>query len=148
MSDPTVGSHHARIAEADAYWRQFVVPFYFNDPGDEVTGAVLHLGEDRTAADLIPRLRIQQKDGRVYVVTAHQARLRSELVKAAPAVGDRVRITYNGEADKAAPGMNKAKEFTVEVRRQNPPPSERPDGRTSGEVNPSENAKEAGIKTS
>jgi hypothetical protein len=137
------GPRHARLMEADGYWRQFVVPFYFNDPGDWVQGAVTHLAEDRTQGDLVPRVHLQAKSGRQYTVTAHQARLRAELVKLAPAVGDTIKITYNGEADKAAPGMNKAKEFTVE-KVQGSQPEMRTDVGTSGEVDTSENANRAG----
>ena len=57
-------------------------------------------------------------------------------MKAAPVKGDALRITYTGEAERAAPGMSKAKLFTVEVRR---PGSQSPGGtgsEASGDVEP------------
>lgn len=111
-------SDHARLMDADGYWRQFEAPFYFNSPGDRVEGHVIQLVTVRRGDP--PAIKVQTQTGRVYIVTARQARLLAELVKAAPAVQDWIVITYNGEADKAAPGMNKAKEFSVDVRRAKP----------------------------
>lgn len=121
MNDPAVNSRHARLMDADAYWRQFVTNFYFENPKDEITGHVLELVNVRK--DEPPAIKVQTKEGRVYIVTGHQARLRWELVRQAPAVGDVVTITYHGEAKKAAPGMNKAKEFTVTVKRPGQQPA-------------------------
>lgn len=122
-------TRHADAMDAAAYWRGFTVNFYFDAKGDQVEGRVLELMNVKR--DDPPAIKLQTRDGRVYIVTGRQARLRSELVKAAPAVGDIVTIVYEGEADKAAPGMNKAKEFTVRVKRQGSQPSGRPVG-TSG----------------
>jgi hypothetical protein len=109
--------------DAVAYWRQFVVPFYFDKPQDKLVARVVHLGEEKGRdGDWIPKLRMATEDGRTYIVTAHQARLKAELVREAPAVGDIVTIVYEGEAERAAPGMNKAKEFAVTVRRSKPDP--------------------------
>lgn len=142
-------SRHADLADATAFWRQFVVPFYFNEPGDSVTGFLLDYStEGRHKDELKPVVKLQTKDGRVYTVTAHQARLRAELVREAPARGDTVRITYHGEAEKAAPGMNKAKDFTVEVKRQGSQSGPGTDGspavRGSAAGEPSENEARTG----
>lgn len=102
--------------DAAGYWKQFVVNFYFDQAGDTFQGTILELLYAKK--DEPPRFKAQTPEGLVFVVVAQQARLKFELVKASPAVGDKVRITYNGEAEKAAPGMNKAKDFTVEVWRQ------------------------------
>lgn len=110
-------TRHAALMDADGFWRQFVVAFYFETPGDELAGALVKYRADGPRDDAVPCIRIQRKDGRVFEVTAHQERLKALLVEAAPAVGDRIKIVYTGEAAKAAPGMNKAKLFTVEVRR-------------------------------
>lgn len=115
-------SRHAELMDAIAFWRQFVVAFYFETPGDELAGALIKYRADGNRDDAVPCLRIQRKDGRVFEVTAHQERLKALLAEAAPAVGDRIKIVYTGEAAKAAPGMNKAKLFTVEVRRPGSPP--------------------------
>lgn len=137
-------SRHAQAMDAVAYWRQFVTAFYFDKPGDEVAGVVLDLVEpDRK--DPTPALKIQTRDGRVYVVTGYQARLRAELVKQAPAVGDAIKITYHGEAKSSAPGMNRAKEFTVVVRRQGSQSGAGAEA-VSGEVAGSENEPRAGSK--
>ena len=108
-------TRHADAMDAVNYWRQFVTAFYFDRPGDTVEGTVVELVNARR--DEPPAIKIQTRDGRLYVVTARQARLAFELVKAAPAIGDGVTIRYDGDATKAAPGMTKAKEFTVTVRR-------------------------------
>lgn len=127
----TVTSRHAALMDADGFWRQFVVAFYFDTPGDMLVGTLQKHWADGPRDDMVPHIRVQTDDGRSFEVTVSQERLKAELVKAAPAVGDRLRITYTGEAEKAAPGMNKAKLFTVEVRRTR-------SGSTSGsETNPS-----------
>lgn len=113
-------TRHVDAMDAVAYWRQFVTNFYFDKPGDEITGRVLELINVRK--DDPPAIKLQTREGRLFIVTGRQARLCSELVKAAPAVGDVVTVRYDGEAAKAAPGMNKAKEFTVTVRRQGSQP--------------------------
>lgn len=132
---------------ADGFWRQFVVAFYFDQPGDVLVGTLVKHWADGPRDDLVPHIQVQTQEGRRFEVTVSQERLKAELVKAAPAVGDRLRITYTGEAEKAAPGMNKAKLFTVEVRRpgegSQSPARSGPD--TSGEVDP-DNGSETGNK--
>lgn len=110
-------SRHADLMDAAAFWRQFPVMFYFENEGDEIAGALISYAEEGSPKDPVPRIRIQTKDGRLFDVVAHQERLKAALVKAAPARGDRIRIVYTGEADRAAPGMSKAKLFTVDVIR-------------------------------
>lgn len=113
----------ARAAqEAKGYWRQFRTGFYFDNPKDQIAGVVLGLEEEGPAKDPLPRLIIQTKDGYLRVVVASQERLKSLLVDACPAVGDRIQITYTGDQPKSAPGMTPAKLFTVEVRRQGTDP--------------------------
>lgn len=108
---------HQDVMDAVAYWRQFVVTFYFENPGDTLVGFLVDYWSEGPLKDAVPRIRVQTKDGRQFDVIAHQERLKAELVKAAPVKGDALRITYTGEAEKAAPGMSKAKLFTVEVKR-------------------------------
>lgn len=131
-------TRHAALMDADGFWRQFVVAFYFDKPGDTLVGVMQKHWADGPRDDLIPHIRVQTDDGRRFEVTVSQERLKAELVKASPAVGDRIRITYTGEAERAAPGMSKAKLFTVEVRRQGSQSQVRPDG-TSGKKETSEN---------
>jgi hypothetical protein len=111
--------------DAVGYWRQFPVTAHFLEPM-EINGTLIELAEHRTRDEIIPKLRIQQSDGTVVIVIAGQTRLQAELVKHGPAVGDRITITYTGEAARAAPGMNRTKEFTVAVQRPgngNKPPA-------------------------
>lgn len=137
-------SRHAELMDADGFWRQFVVAFYFDSPGDMLVGTLLKHWADGPRDDMVPHIRVQTEEGRRYDVTVSQERLKAELVKASPAVGDRLRITYTGEAERAAPGMNKAKLFTVEVRRAGSQSQGRAEG-TSGE-SASENAPGTGEK--
>ena len=125
-------SRHAALTDATGFWRQFVTTFYFDTAGAEVAGTLLWYGPANAKADDAPQIRIQTREGRVHEITATQERLKAELVRLEPAQGDRLRIVYTGEAEKAAPGMSKAKLFTVEIRRQGPQSQERPN-RTSGE---------------
>lgn len=98
-------------------WNRFPVTAHFAEP-TVITGQVVGLGEQKTSVGPVPRLWIKQADGKTVVVTAAQARLLAELVDKAPCVGDMIKITYTGEAAKAAPGMSPAKEFVVAVRRK------------------------------
>lgn len=115
-------SRHAALMDATGFWRQFVTTFYFDRPGDELAGALLWYGPATAKPDDPPQIRVQTKEGRVHEVTASQERLKAELCRLEPAVGDRIRIRYDGEAERAAPGMSKAKLFTVEVRRKGSQP--------------------------
>lgn len=126
-------TRHVDAMDAVGYWREVVTTFYFDKPGDSVAGTILELVSTRGKPDP-PTLKIQTADGDVWVIPAHQARLRFELKRARPAKGDRIRITFNGEADRAAPGMSKAKDFTVEVKR----PSQSPAGTGPGQSGDSE----------
>lgn len=130
--------------DAAAFWRQYPVPISFDEVGTEVAGALIEYQDYKNpAGEHYPKLRIQRKDGSVAVVIASQARLLAALCdEHKPAVGDRIRIVYTGESDRAAFGLNKTKEFTVEVIRKG---SQSP-GRTGvdrGEVAP-ENVPGAG----
>lgn len=140
-------SRHAELMEASGYWREARAVFYFEEPDDCVAGAILELVPMARKGDP-PGLVIQSREGDVWIVPARQARLVFELKKAEPAVGDRIRITYTGLAANAAPGMRKAKEFTVEVIRKGSQSQQRPDVETSGEVTASENVVETGDKSS
>lgn len=136
---------HAEQMDAKAYHRQFIVPWYPKSPGDELVGAVIEYVEprERDRKDWVPGWLIQTKGGDLRKVVGYQTRLAAEMVEASPVIGEVVKITYHGEAKKAAPGMNKAKEFTVAVRRRGAQPQERPSGEALGEVT-GENAPGAG----
>jgi hypothetical protein len=113
------------------YWKRWPVPLTFANPGDEATGEIIATGDLR---DKCPELHIRQADGIVRIVRITHARLHELLGELTPGVGDRVRIRYTGDAEKALPGMNPAKEFTVEIKRQGSQPLGGTDNATSGEV--------------
>lgn len=104
---------HADAMDAVAFWRGVDTTFYFDQPGATVAGVLV----DYTDRPILC-LTIQTKEGDRYTVPATQERLKAALKAQRPAKGDRIKITFDGLAEKAAPGMNKAKLFTVEVRRQ------------------------------
>lgn len=110
----------AHEMDAAHYWRQFRVNAYFDKPG-EIIGTVRRLTEEGTGENRAPKLVLELDDGVIVNVVARQARLVAELVDKKPVVGDRIRIRYHGEASRAAPGMSKVKEFTVQVRRAEAP---------------------------
>lgn len=125
--------------DAVAYWRQFRTVYNFDKPGDAIAGVLVEHGVDGPPKDPIPKLLIQTKDGYLRTVLATQERLKTALQDACPAIGDGLRITYLGEADKAAPGMSKAKLFNVEIRRAGSQPAVGTDN-----VHTSENGPQAG----
>lgn len=96
------------------YWNRWPIPLTFTEPGDKVEGVIVAFGDMR---DKYPQIHVRTADGKVRVVNITQARLHEQLGELAPGEGDRIRITYAGEAPKAAPGMNPTKEFTVELKR-------------------------------
>lgn len=103
--------------DAYHYWRNYPVTVYWDKPMT-VSGVLVELIDHKTGPnEFTPKLKLRGKDGQVFVVLAAQPRLVNELVRTAPAVGDMVKITYVGEAPRAAPGLSPAKEFTVAVRR-------------------------------
>lgn len=120
---------HADQMDAYQYWRQFPVRVYWDTP-KQVEGTVVRLGEEKTRDGILPLLVVRLADGTVAEILVSQARLTAELVAQKPAVGDRIRITYTGEASKAAPGMNPTKEFAVAVRRHGTPSQDRPAAKT------------------
>ena len=110
-------SRHADLMDATGYWRQFPVTVSWDEP-KEVVGDIQTLDEFRRAGgEYVPKIHILQKDGSVAIIVGPPARLLEALKEACPAVGDRVRIRYTGESERAAFGLNKTKLFTVEVRR-------------------------------
>ena len=125
--------------QAGEYWSRFVATAYFIEPMT-ITGTVETLGEQMVRPGAhVPELLIRLDDGTLVKVTAHQVRLVNELLRTRPVVGDRIRIRYLGEAAKAPPGLHPAKEFSVQVRRPDPPPSPNRPDKSNGEV--SENDK-------
>lgn len=117
---------HAAKMDAHHYWRQFPVTAHFLEP-TEIIGVLIEHGELRTKEGPIPRLKLQTDDGTIVIVNVSQTRLLAELHRLSPAVGDRIKITYTGEAGRAAPGMSKTKEFTVAVRPRGSRGPDRPD---------------------
>lgn len=101
------------------YWRRFAATASFLEPC-EVKGRIVRLEEFKAADGLAPRITVETPDGLTLIVNAVQTRLVAELVRLAPAVGDKIRITYHGATGRAAPGMSPTKEFTVEVWPQRP----------------------------
>lgn len=135
---------HAATMDAHHYWRQFPVRVYWDTP-KEIVGTVKTLGEQKTKDGYLPVVALVLDDGTVAELLVSQTRLIAELVDKAPAVGDRLKITYTGEAGRAAPGMNPTKEFAVAVKRQGSGP--RPGAEKDlGEVPASENGPRAGNK--
>lgn len=93
-------------------WGDFEAVFYFDEPGDQIEGVLEAISEGNPL-----RLAIRTDGGQLRWVSCSQARLRAALADWKPRVGERLWILYKGEADKAAPAMNKAKRFKVKVDR-------------------------------
>jgi hypothetical protein len=130
------------VAAVTDYYAQFTPTISFLEPCVIVGTVEAQLDPLKTPAGPAPSLRLRLDSGRCVIVNCVQARLMEEIVRLQPAPGDRVKITYKGQAERAAPGMSPTKEFAVAVRRPDSQTPERADG-TSGET-ASENAPESG----
>lgn len=107
------------------FWDKFGAGerFKFNAKGDTIEGEILGLTVTTFGgtAEPTPVLLIRTNTGD-REVTASQAVLVSRLAETSPEVGDKVRITYEGEDPKGArPGRSPAKLFTVIVKRADAP---------------------------
>lgn len=120
MASNPNSSRHADLMHATEFWRQFPATIAFVEP-IQIEGTLEELREVKLRDEYLPKLHIRQDDGVLVIVTAGQARLLAELVRLKPVKGDRITITYTGEASRAAPGMNRTKEFTVVVKPRQPP---------------------------
>jgi len=117
---------HADDMDAKGFWNQFVTAFYFENVGDTIEGNVLDYEAEGPARDPVPRLFLLTKAGAKRYVTVTQERLKAALQDKCPGRGDWVSIKYSGDAERAAPGLTKAKLFDVTVRRKasSPAPAE------------------------
>lgn len=92
-------------------------------------------------SDGVPYAIVALDNGVNLRVNAVQKDLLFKLAIANPKVGDRIRVIYQGDTDRAAPGMSPTKIFRVDVRPAGTQPPDRPSG--LGEV-AGENGPEAG----
>jgi len=95
-------------------WRKWPVTASWAEPC-EVVGTVATLPDPSTK---FPTFMIRTPEGLMVTINVVQARLHELLAQAAPDQGDKIRIRYLGEADRAAPGMSPTKQFTVEIWRK------------------------------
>ncbi len=110
-------------AVSDDYWNGFIATASFMEP-HAIEGVLEWLDRQKTTAGDAPLFLLRLDSGQGVKILATQARLLEELTRKRPRVGDRIRITYTGEAKKAPPGMNPTKEFTVDIiQRKDPAPS-------------------------
>ena len=56
-------SSHADLMNAAGFWRQFVVTFYFEQPGDHVAGTLTDYWTEGPLKDPVPKIRLLAKDG-------------------------------------------------------------------------------------
>jgi hypothetical protein len=105
------------------YWNQFVATVSWAEPC-ELIGTVEARESIRGSAPkgqpipMYPVLRIRLDNGRGVIVNGFPGRLLELLTRLAPEVGDRIKIVYKGESDRAAPGLSPTKEFEVRVIRK------------------------------
>ena len=107
------------------YWNQFIATVTWDEPGQELVGTIesrdwmegMSPGKGQPRPKY-PVLRIRLDSGRGVIVNATQTRLLELLQRLGPDVGDKIKIVYKGEADKAAPGFSPTKEFEVRVSRK------------------------------
>jgi len=105
---------------SDIDWDQFDSDWVkFDEVGDKVAGTIMaiRVGKDFKGAPC-PELVIRTDNGD-KTVTAGQAKLKPELARLKPQVGDRIAIVYSANGD-AKPGQAPAKLFDVQVQRADP----------------------------
>lgn len=99
-----------KYANAGATYQKWV------EPGDQVVGTIKIIREGKDYnGNPVPELVLEDGNGGSLIVQASQVMLIAELAAAAPAEGDRIRITYTGNGE-AKSGRNAPKLFTVEVK--------------------------------
>lgn len=101
----------------DNYWKQFMHTVDW-DRMPKVDGTLEARNSDGNPNDPYPVIVIRTDNGYKLRVNVTHVRLLSELVRLRPDIGDRITITYRGEAEKAAPGTSPAREFDVVVIRK------------------------------
>lgn len=101
------------------YLSRWPAPITFEKPGDQVKGELIAWD---AMAEKYPVMHLRTDDGMIRIVRLTQVRLLERVVDLNPDIGDRLFIRYDGEANRAAPGLNKTKEFTVEIRRKGSQP--------------------------
>lgn len=91
--------------------------FKFTEAGMSIEGTIAGLSATDFGDGPVPVVAITTDRGTVEV-TASQRVLQMKLAELSPQVGDKIRITFDGE-DKAGarPGRSPAKLFTVVVKR-------------------------------
>jgi hypothetical protein len=120
------------VTPADPYWSQFAHVVQW-DRTPKIVGKLEGRRSEGPKDNPYPVLMLRTDNGYALQINVTQVRLLSELVRLRPDIGDRIEITYDGEAPKAPPGMSPAKEFTVHVERQGSPPPPVNINATSGE---------------
>lgn len=102
---------------SDIDWDQFDSDFIkFDEIGDSVAGTIMaiRVGKD-FKGNPCPELVVRTDNGD-KTVTAGQAKLKPELARLKPQVGDRIAIVYSADGD-AKPGQAPAKLFDVQVQK-------------------------------
>lgn len=117
----------------DPYWSQFRTVVQW-DRMPKIEGTLEGRKQDGPRDDPHPVLLIRTDSGYALQINVTQTRLLAELVRKRPQIGDRLEITYDGEAPKSPPGLNPAKEFTVTVVRKGSRTPGADPGEASGEV--------------
>jgi hypothetical protein len=84
-----------------------------------IAGLVLELGEyfSEYSEEPAPTLRVLDRDNTVWSVVGFHGRLRWEVKKTAPRVGDFTAIAYRGVIASKKKGMNDAHDYAVAVER-------------------------------
>lgn len=105
------------------YWNQFVATVSWAEPCEvigtiEATETIRGSAPKGQPTPIYPVLRIRLDNGRGVIVNGTQARLLELLQRLAPEVGDRIKIVYKGESERAAPGFSPTKQFEVRVNRK------------------------------
>ncbi len=86
----------------------------WENQGDKVVGDVVDLTIGQSLqGDKVPQLTVRADDGTDTIITAAQARLKAEILRLKPGIGDRVSITYTGNEKRE--GGKTLKLFEVKV---------------------------------
>jgi hypothetical protein len=113
------GKTHRDAINSHDYWREFIGVVYFDDEPFTLEGRVTELGRAKATLDKtevwVPKVTLETDAGRTVEIPCRQARLRAEIIRLRPALGERLRIEYGGSAGRSVGAYSPAKQFTVSV---------------------------------
>jgi hypothetical protein len=103
--------------DAAHYWNQFPVDWRPAEPGEILIGTVEKLGQRRSFdGDLVASVLVKTDTGEMVNLIATHVHLLNALKDLKPRVGDRIKVLFEGQDARSAPGFRPANRYQVAVR--------------------------------